>query len=101
MNNQAGVVKVYYSRFPAMELEITGNTFPVREQLKNLGFTWSPGTKTWKKEIKSTDEAIDLTLQVKSFAGEVEFYYPATYMMSPEKRQRLKDAGVKIPQEPQ
>ncbi len=100
MNNQAGVVKVYYSRLPSLELEVTGDTYQIKEQLKKLGFTWNSVSKSWKRQIRGTDEAIDLTLQVKNFAGEVEFYYPATFGLSPEKRQRLKDAGIKIPQEP-
>ena len=36
---------------------ITGNTFPVKDQLKALGGTWNPDIKAWMVPSDKADEA--------------------------------------------
>ena len=39
---------------------ITGNTYPVKEQLKALGGKWNPGLKGWAVPTDRAEEAQDL-----------------------------------------
>ena len=39
---------------------VTGNTFPVKEQLKALGGRWDPATKGWRVPDENFDSAMAL-----------------------------------------
>lgn len=39
---------------------ITGNTYPVREQIKALGGVWDPNAKGWRVPIPKADKAQEL-----------------------------------------
>lgn len=51
---------------------VYGNTFPIRNELKKIGFKWNPKFKTWDKGyILGTDQREIL----ESFSGiEVKYY---------------------------
>ena len=38
-------------------VEITGNTYPVKEQIKALGGRWNPRAKSWSVPASRADEA--------------------------------------------
>ena len=61
---------------------ITGNTFPVKEQIKALGGKWNRRSRGWQVPAENADEARDL-VENASINDERDsrvdtFYFPAT-----------------------
>lgn len=49
-----------------MKVAITGNTYPVKEQLKALGARWNPDAKAWMVEAEKAEQARNIVAGAKS-----------------------------------
>jgi hypothetical protein len=52
---------------------ISGNTYPVKTQLKALGGVWNPGLKGWMVPDARADEARDLVAHLGARPGPREY----------------------------
>ena len=46
-------------------LVIKGSTYPIKDQLKALGFRWQGFEKYWAKRVASIEEAIELAQKIQ------------------------------------
>ncbi len=65
----------------AMKL-ITGNTFPVKDKLKELGGKWDPDSKGWKVPDDKEKEALDLVSKGNSGGGTTSVVSKQSYRPS-------------------
>jgi hypothetical protein len=68
MENQ---IKIKIERFPGYEYmeefyAIEGNTYPIKEYLKQMGCQWSPGTKVWYFKAENEEKLKSMIEKIKS-----------------------------------